>query len=250
MYQPLNEYTKGIPAKRPDQAGSANPFPAHQKHQKVKSGYSFNWALTQRSVIYTNFGPYSSRMFKEKLIIITAPSGAGKTSISKHLMASFPQLAFSVSAATRPPRANEKDGVDYYFISAEQFQEKIREDAFIEWEMVYEGKYYGTLKSEVNRIWNNQQVPVLDIDVKGALHVRDLYPGQTLSVFIEPPSLEALRNRLQSRGTETEASLNTRLNKAAYEISFKHEFDHVILNDKLETACALAKEIVSAFLND
>lgn len=184
----------------------------------------------------------------KKIIIITAPSGAGKTSITRYLMQQFPQLAFSVSAATRQPRTGETNGVHYYFMSIPDFQSKIKEDAFIEWEMVYEGKYYGTLKSEMNRIWNNNQVPVLDIDVKGAIHVQDLYPEQTLSVFIDPPSLEELKKRLEKRGTETADSLQARLNKAAYELSFRHSFDEVILNDDLDKACARANEVVGAFL--
>ena len=183
-----------------------------------------------------------------KIVIITAPSGAGKTSITKHLMSRFPQLAFSVSAATRPPRANEKNGVDYHFMSVEEFQQKIQQEAFIEWEMVYEGKYYGTLKSEIQRIWDKGQVPVLDIDVKGAIHVQDLFPGKTLSLFIEPPSVEALKNRLMSRGTETDDTLQARLNKAAYEISFKHSFTHVIMNDELSKACSEAEQVISSFL--
>jgi guanylate kinase len=184
----------------------------------------------------------------KKIIIITAPSGAGKTSITRYLMQQFPQLAFSVSAATRQPRAGETNGVHYHFMSIPDFQSKIQEDAFIEWEMVYEGKYYGTLKSEINRIWNNNQVPVLDIDVKGAIHVQDLFPEQTLSVFIDPPSLDELKKRLEKRGTETADSLQARLNKAAFELSFRHSFDAVILNDDLDKACARAGEVVGAFL--
>ncbi len=183
-----------------------------------------------------------------KLIIITAPSGAGKTSITRHLLKKFPQLAFSVSAATRNARGKEKDGVDYYFISLQSFQHKIQEGEFAEWEMVYEGKYYGTLKNELARIWNNQQTPVLDIDVKGAIHVQQQYPQSCLSLFINPPSVDELKRRLQSRGTETPESLQARVNKAAYEISFKQHFDHVIINDNLENACARASELVSAFL--
>lgn len=184
----------------------------------------------------------------QKIIIITAPSGAGKTSITKQLMKRFPQLSFSISAATRKPRAHETDGKDYYFMPVEEFQQKIQEEAFVEWEMVYEGNYYGTLKTEMQRIWNNEQVPVLDIDVKGAIHVQDLYPKQTLSIFIEPPSVEELRRRLESRGTETADSLEARVNKAAYEISFKHSFQHVILNDDLDKAIAEAISIVGDFI--
>lgn len=184
----------------------------------------------------------------QKILIITAPSGAGKTSITRYLMQHLPQLSFSISAATRQPRANEKDGVDYYFISEASFQQKIKQKEFAEWEMVYEGKYYGTLKTELERIWHNGQVPVLDIDVKGAIHVQNQYPVNTLSLFIEPPSVEELKQRLQSRGTETEASLAARVNKASYEISFKNHFDKVIVNRKLDEACAEALALVSEFL--
>jgi guanylate kinase len=184
-----------------------------------------------------------------KILIITAPSGAGKTSITRHLMQAFPgRLAFSISAATRPARGAEKNGVDYFFMTVEEFQKKIREEAFIEWEMVYEGKYYGTLKSELGRIWSEGKVPLLDIDVKGAIHVQQQFPGQTLSLFIEPPSVEELRRRLESRGTETPATLADRVNKAAYEMSFKEHFNHLIINDLLPKACAEAEALVGAFL--
>ncbi len=190
-----------------------------------------------------------NNMETKKLVIITAPSGAGKTSITRHLLQQFPQLAFSVSAATRSARGKEKDGVDYYFISTQSFQHKIQENEFVEWEMVYEGKYYGTLKHELARIWNNQQFPVLDIDVKGAIHVQQQFTSNCLSLFIEPPSVDELRRRLMSRGTETTESLQARVNKASYEISFKQHFNHIIVNDDLEKACALAGRLVSAFLN-
>ena len=183
-----------------------------------------------------------------KILIITAPSGAGKSTITKRLMQQFPSLAFSISAATRSPRNNEKNGVDYYFIDIETFQQKIKEQAFAEWEMVYEGKYYGTFKSEIERIWNNNQVPVLDVDVKGALHIKQQYPNQAFTLFIEPPSIEALKTRLLNRGTETEDSLQARINKASYELSFKNQFDKIILNDDLEKACDMANDAVSQFL--
>lgn len=185
---------------------------------------------------------------QHKIIIITAPSGAGKTSITHYLLQKYPQLSFSISAATRSPRGLEKNGVDYYFMSEADFQHKIQENEFVEWEMVYEGKYYGTLKSELQRIWNNNQVPVLDIDVKGAIHVQQQYPQTTLSLFIEPPNVGELKRRLESRGTETAESLQARVNKAAYEISFKHHFNHSIVNDDLAKACASAEAIVVSFL--
>ena len=184
-----------------------------------------------------------------KILIITAPSGAGKTSITRSLMEELPVLSFSVSATTRNARSNEKEGFDYYFISLEEFKSKIKNKEFAEWEMVYEGKYYGTLKSELKRIWSLNKVPVLDIDVKGAIHVQQQYPENTLSIFVEPPSVEELKSRLESRGTETEDSLNARVNKAAYEISFKNNFDKIIMNDDLEKACIQAKSIVVNFLN-
>ncbi|HEY8398688.1 MAG TPA: guanylate kinase [Flavihumibacter sp.] len=185
----------------------------------------------------------------KKIIIITAPSGAGKTSITRFLLKKYPQLAFSISAATRAPRGSEKHGVDYYFMTVEEFKNHIRDNHFMEWEMVYEGKYYGTLKSEMERIWANHQVPMLDIDVKGAIHIQQEYPHNSMSIFIEPPSVEELRKRLESRGTETPESLAARINKASYEIGFKHHFDHVIINDKLDQACEEADRLIGAFLS-
>ena len=182
------------------------------------------------------------------IIIITAPSGAGKTSITRYLLQKYPYLAFSISAATRQPRGNEKDGVDYYFISEEDFKKRIAANEFVEWEMVYQGKYYGTLHSELNRIWQQQQVPLLDIDVKGAIHVQQQYPEQCFSLFIEPPSLDELKKRLLSRGTENAESLEARIGKAAFEISFKNYFDQVIVNDRLEDACAAADKAIGDFL--
>ena len=184
-----------------------------------------------------------------KIIIITAPSGAGKTSITKHLLKTFPdELVFSVSAATRLKRSYEEDGVDYYFMSVDDFKEKIQHNAFVEWEMVYEGKYYGTLTSEIHRIWEEEKVPLLDIDVQGAVHVQQEHREQTLSIFIEPPSVDELKRRLSSRGTETPESLATRVNKATYELSFKDHFDKVIVNDDLEKACREAEMIVRFFI--
>jgi guanylate kinase len=184
----------------------------------------------------------------QKILIITAPSGAGKTSITHFLMQEIPSLAFSISATTRKSRENEKHEIDYYFIEIEEFKKKIQHKEFAEWEMVYEGKYYGTLKSELKRIWGLQKIPVLDIDVKGALHIQQQYPENTLSIFVEPPSVDELKNRLQSRGTESEESIRARINKASYEISFKDQFDKIIVNDNLERACLEASAIVKDFL--
>lgn len=184
-----------------------------------------------------------------KIILITAPSGSGKTSIVKYLLAKFPVLAFSISATTRPPRRNEKDGVDYYFISEQEFKEKIHGKKFLEWEMVYEGKYYGTLKSEMERIWQLGQVPVLDIDVQGAIHVQQQYPVNTITLFVQAPSPEELKRRLLSRGSETAASLEARINKSSYEMTFKQYFENIIVNNDFDTACKEAALIVENFLN-
>lgn len=186
---------------------------------------------------------------QQKIIILTAPSGAGKTSITRYLLNKYShRLAFSISAATRQPRGLEQNGKDYYFMSEQEFTNKIQHEEFLEWEMVYEGKYYGTLKAELQRIWTEEKVPVLDIDVKGAIHIEQQFPNTTLSLFIEPPSIEELKRRLSSRGTEDVDSLNARINKAAYEISFKHSFDHVIVNSDLTKACAEAEALVCDFI--
>lgn len=185
----------------------------------------------------------------QKIIIITAPSGAGKSSITRHLLRTFPELSFSVSATTRQARSNEKDGVDYHFILLEDFKKMIQEKEFAEWEMVYEGKYYGTPKAELKRIWALQKVPILDIDVKGAIHVQKQYPENSLSIFVEPPSVDELRRRLSQRGTESPESLAARVSKAAYELTFKDQFDNIIINDDLQTALRQAEMIVSGFLS-
>ncbi|MCW3081359.1 guanylate kinase [Segetibacter sp.] len=184
-----------------------------------------------------------------KLIIITAPSGAGKTSITRYLLNKYPKLAFSISAATRRPRGKEKHGVDYYFLALEEFHEKIENNEFIEWEMVYEGKYYGTLKSELERIWAAGKTPILDIDVKGAIHVQQQYPKNTLTIFVQPPSVEELKRRLEGRGTESPENIATRLNKASYEMSFNHSFDKVIINDNLHHACEQTESAIKQFVN-
>lgn len=183
-----------------------------------------------------------------KIIIITAPSGAGKTSITRYLLNKYPQLAFSISAATRAARGSEKNGADYYFISLQDFEQKINNNEFIEWEMVYEGKYYGTLRSELERIWAEGRTPILDIDVKGAIHVQRQFSGNSLSIFVMPPSIEELKKRLKTRGTETPENIAIRLNKATYELSFSHSFDKVIINDNLEEACTQTEAAINEFI--
>lgn len=184
-----------------------------------------------------------------KMIILTAPSGAGKSSIARYLLSKHAdKLAFSVSATTRAPRGQEKEGIDYYFVSVETFKENIQKEAFLEWEMVYEGKYYGTLKSELNRIWNSGKLPIMDIDVKGAIHVRKQFGAECLSIFIQPPSVEALEQRLIGRGTETTDAIQTRLNKARYELSFQPHFDQTVTNDQLDDACKKAEQLILDFI--
>jgi len=183
-----------------------------------------------------------------KVIILTAPSGAGKTSIAGYLLKKMPQLSFSVSATTRAPRGNEKDGVEYHFISLAKFEGHIYQNDFLEYEMVYEGVYYGTLQSELTRIWNLGKIPVLDIDVKGAISVQKKLGANSLSIFIMPPSVEVLKERLEKRKTETAESIKMRLDKATYELSFSQEFNAIIQNNDLALACNETEKIITAFL--
>jgi len=187
-------------------------------------------------------------MTPHKIIIITAPSGSGKTTLVRRLLATCPELAFSISACTRKPRDGEQHGRDYYFYSEDKFKQLIAEGAFVEWEMVYPGKYYGTLKSEMERIWKDGKYPLVDIDVKGALAIHDAYPDNSLSIFIEAPSLDELRNRLMKRGTETEESLNERVAKAAEEITFAPRFNRIIINDNVDVAAKELITVVEQFL--
>lgn len=187
--------------------------------------------------------------FAGRLIIITAPSGSGKTTIVNHLLEVFPELSFSVSACTRKPREGEVHGRNYYFISAEEFEQKIQQHAFAEYEMVYQGKYYGTLKSELKRIWDEDKLPLVDIDVHGAMRLQKHFGNRNvLSLFIKAPSIEILRQRLINRGTETEETLHERINKASSELEFETSFDTVIVNDKLEKALKEAEDSLREFL--
>ncbi len=185
---------------------------------------------------------------KGKLLIVTAPSGAGKTTIVRHLLKTFDNLGFSVSATNRPPRDYEEDGRHYYFLSTEAFFTKVENQAFLEWEEVYEGRYYGTLKSEVDRLLNEGKHIVFDIEVKGATNIKKAYPDNSLAIFVKPPSPEVLFQRLRDRNTETEDSLNRRIARAAMELKCENQFDVVLLNDKLEESLASAERIVGDFL--
>ncbi len=199
-----------------------------------------------------DFTPYyimSASVLLNKLIIITAPSGAGKTTIVQHLLKKFDSLAFSVSATNRIRRAHETDRIDYYFLSTADFQRLITEGAFLEYEEVYENQYYGTLKSEIERLWSLGKCIVFDVDVKGALNIQKQYPTQSLSIFIKPPSEEILFERLKNRKTETTESLKRRISRATEELTYEGKFDTVIVNDVLDTAFSEAEHLVNQFLS-
>jgi guanylate kinase len=182
------------------------------------------------------------------MIVVSAPSGAGKTTIVKHLYQKFPQLGFSVSATSRKMRDGEKDGREYHFISEVEFRMMINEGKLFEWQEVYPGSFYGTPVSEVDRITSNGQFPVFDLDVVGGLNIKKIYGDKTLAIFIRPPSYEILESRLRARATDSEESLQKRLSKAKWELSLEKDFDAVIVNDKLEDAFELAEKLVTDFL--
>lgn len=183
-----------------------------------------------------------------KVLIFSAPSGSGKTTIVKHLLKHFPELEFSISATSRAPRGEEKDGVDYYFMDAAEFAARVEEGEFVEWEEVYKGTCYGTLRAEIERIWDRDHVVVFDVDVVGALNIKKLFGDQALSIFIMPPSADALRSRLEGRGTDSPEAIERRLAKAQQEIEYAPKFDRVIINDDLKTAYAEAVQVVGDFL--
>ncbi len=187
-------------------------------------------------------------MMPGKLVIFSAPSGAGKTTIVKHLLKQNLGLEFSISAASRQKRPKEVHGRDYYFLSADEFMEKIRNNEFIEWEEVYENHFYGTLKSEVERIWKNGHSVIFDVDVTGGLNIKKQYGDKALAVFVLPPSIEELRNRLTLRSTESPENLKKRIEKAEAEISFSNRFDVRIVNDVLNEALQEATDLVRNFL--
>lgn len=186
---------------------------------------------------------------KGKLVIFSAPSGSGKTTIVRHLLEKYPQLEFSISATSREPRGVEQDGVDYHFLSPDEFRSKIEAGEFLEWEEVYAGNYYGTLRSEVNRIWEKGGHVAFDIDVVGGLNLKSHFGRRALAVYVRVPSMEILEQRLRGRGTDSEEKIQQRLAKAAEESKRESEFDITIVNDDLDRACKEAEERIGAFLN-
>lgn len=189
-------------------------------------------------------------MSSGKAIIFSAPSGSGKTTIVKHLLRKFPNLGFSISACTRDKRGrSEEDGKDYYFLTPESFKEKIDNNEFIEWEEVYEGNFYGTLKEEIQRIWDEGRHVIFDVDVKGGLNLKRYFGDNGLAIFVKVPSLDDLAERLRDRGTESEASLSRRIYKAKFEMGFQDEFDVILVNEDLERSYAEAEKLVSDFIN-
>ncbi len=185
---------------------------------------------------------------KGKLIIVTAPSGAGKTTIVRHLLNKYDDIAFSVSATSRSKREHEKDGVDYYFLNPSEFRKKIEAGEFLEWEEVYENQYYGTLKSEVQRLWDEGKHIIFDIDVKGAYNIKQAYPDFSLTIFVKPPSPEILFERLRNRGSETPESYRRRVKRATLELQYEDKFDKVLLNDDLDRALKEAEFLVEEFV--
>jgi len=185
---------------------------------------------------------------KGKLIIISAPSGSGKTTIVKRILASGFNLEFSISAASRQPRKNETDGRDYYFMSVNEFRKKIANEEFLEWEEVYKDYYYGTLKSEINRIWNKGKHVIFDVDVKGGLNLKKYDPDNALAIFIKAPSIKVLEERLRNRLTDSDETIKKRIEKAEYELSFASQFDKIIVNDDLEVATKEAYDAVREFI--
>jgi len=185
----------------------------------------------------------------KKMLIVTAPSGAGKTTIVRHLIKTFDDLSFSVSATTRPPREGEIDGEDYYFLTVRKFHNRIKKAAFAEWEEVYPGKFYGTLKSEIEKKWRKKKNVVFDIEVKGATNLKNLYGDRALAIFIKPPSLEELIRRLENRDTENKKSLAERIARAEEELTYENNFDKVLINDNLAIALEEAERMVRDFLD-
>lgn len=183
-----------------------------------------------------------------KVVIFSAPSGSGKSTIVNHILKLHPELEFSISAASRAPRGTEKDGVEYHFMTADEFRTKIAAGEFVEYEEVYAGSYYGTLKSEVERIWNKGNAIIFDVDVKGGVSLKKYFGDRALSIFIQAPSVEALRERLVGRGTDSAEAIERRVSKAAEEMTYAGQFDRILVNDNLEKAYSDAEKLVDRFL--
>lgn len=183
-----------------------------------------------------------------KVIIFSAPSGSGKTTVVNHLLSVIPELGFSVSATTRKPRPHETDGKEYYFLDIADFKSKIEQSAFLEYEEVYSGIYYGTLKSEIERLWAEKKTVIFDVDVAGGVHIKEKFGDNALSIFLRPPSLEILMDRLRKRSTEVEHQLQMRIDKAKHELKFEDRYDLVLVNDKLEETLKQAEQIVREFI--
>ena len=183
-----------------------------------------------------------------KCIIFSAPSGAGKTTIVSYLLTRFPQMSFSISATSRLPRGKEENGVDYHFFNADEFKAKIAADDFVEWEEVYTNTFYGTLKSEIINAWENGKVVIFDVDAIGGINLKQIFGDSALSVFIKPPSLKVLKERLKNRQTETDEQIQMRIGKAEEEVSHADKFDYILLNDNLDKARQEAEELIRQFL--
>lgn len=186
---------------------------------------------------------------KQKVIIFSAPSGSGKSTIIGHLLKRIPNLEFSISATSRQPRSGEQNGKDYYFLSHEEFKQRVADDQFVEWVEVYQGTCYGTLKSEIDRIWQKGSTVIFDVDVIGGVSLKKIFGDKALSIFIQPPSIEVLEQRLRDRNTETEESLKKRIERAEMELQYSNQLDVVVVNDNLETAINETETIVNNFLN-
>jgi guanylate kinase len=185
---------------------------------------------------------------QHKCVIFSAPSGAGKTTIVHHLLKQNLGLSFSISACSRIPRENEIDGKDYYFYSVDQFKQKIENQEFLEWEEVYSNNFYGTLKSEIERIWNENKTVIFDVDVIGGLNLKRIFKEQALAIFVQPPSIEILEQRLRDRSTESEEKILIRMKKAKEELQKAEQFDVVLINNELEKACLEAEKMVRSFI--
>lgn len=200
------------------------------------------------NTLFCKFALYFNNKHMGKVIIFSAPSGAGKTTIVRHLLEKFPQLEFSISATSRAPRGSEQNGIDYHFLTADVFKQKIAANEFVEWEEVYADNYYGTLKSEVQRIWAKGNVILFDVDVKGGLNIKRIYGSDALAVFVMPPSVEVLRQRLQTRSTDSPEAIERRVRKAEEEITYASGFDVVVLNDNLSDALQKAEKVIGNFI--